>query len=288
MTRIGALFHAFDFRETLREMVNGCAYILHRTRGVETDKLARRIRLKDELFNYSGIQDMGNNGQGSNLGRITTDLNNVRHSSNRQASKKIYKGAYRSIPHFESRLWQPSHIENWSGEKLYSDPAGEYPSFSEYHRATEAREGQSSSQYQGNDYRTASLIRKNDTISNYYPDSLTSSPRPLDDPVLSRILTKQAQSEASGPTLMTSLSNCYHPWLTTSGFTVSTMSPCAPLGKHDHHAPSYQERSQEGSIHDVGTDIQQRDSRHHRELAFHEEFGACMPSVSSSYCTPLF
>ncbi|KAI5119865.1 hypothetical protein M0805_000699 [Coniferiporia weirii] len=48
--RLRALGHAFDFRETLRELWAGCVYILRRWRGIETDGVARRLVVRTELF----------------------------------------------------------------------------------------------------------------------------------------------------------------------------------------------------------------------------------------------
>lgn len=50
VSRFQALCHAFDFRETFRELWAGCVYILRRWRGVETDSNARRLHVKGEVF----------------------------------------------------------------------------------------------------------------------------------------------------------------------------------------------------------------------------------------------
>jgi hypothetical protein len=42
-----------DFRETFREMYASLVYLWHRTRGVETDPLARRIAVHENAFGRS-------------------------------------------------------------------------------------------------------------------------------------------------------------------------------------------------------------------------------------------
>lgn len=54
--RLRSLGHALDFRETLREVWNGCVYIMRRFRGQETDRGARRLAAKEEVF---GGRDWG-------------------------------------------------------------------------------------------------------------------------------------------------------------------------------------------------------------------------------------
>ncbi|KAL5492651.1 hypothetical protein ACEPAI_4098 [Sanghuangporus weigelae] len=50
MPRMRCLLHAFDFRETLREIWEGCAYIFRKWRGFETDPKARRLIIRDDIF----------------------------------------------------------------------------------------------------------------------------------------------------------------------------------------------------------------------------------------------
>ena len=48
--RLRSLAHAFDFRETFRELWAGCLYMTDKARGKETDGEARRKALRRELF----------------------------------------------------------------------------------------------------------------------------------------------------------------------------------------------------------------------------------------------
>ncbi|KAL5504777.1 hypothetical protein ACEPAH_7440 [Sanghuangporus vaninii] len=48
--RMRCLLHAFDFRETLREIWEGCAYIFRKWRGFETDPKARRLVIREDIF----------------------------------------------------------------------------------------------------------------------------------------------------------------------------------------------------------------------------------------------
>ncbi|KAL5531241.1 hypothetical protein ACEPAG_4118 [Sanghuangporus baumii] len=50
MPRMRCLLHAFDFRETLREIWEGCAYIFRKWRGFETDPKARRLIIREDIF----------------------------------------------------------------------------------------------------------------------------------------------------------------------------------------------------------------------------------------------
>lgn len=50
MSRLRALGHAFDFRETFRELWFSCVYMLRNWRGKETDRNARRLNVKAEIF----------------------------------------------------------------------------------------------------------------------------------------------------------------------------------------------------------------------------------------------
>lgn len=54
--RLRSLGHALDFRETLREVWSGCVYIMRRFRGQETDRGARRLAAREEVF---GARDWG-------------------------------------------------------------------------------------------------------------------------------------------------------------------------------------------------------------------------------------
>lgn len=54
--RLRALRHAMDFRETFRELTNGCVCIWHRMRGIETDTRARREAVLEGAFGQSRTQ----------------------------------------------------------------------------------------------------------------------------------------------------------------------------------------------------------------------------------------
>ena len=53
--RFRSLCHVLDFRETLQELCLGFAYIIYRWRGIETDRNARRLSAKEEIFEGQGI-----------------------------------------------------------------------------------------------------------------------------------------------------------------------------------------------------------------------------------------
>jgi hypothetical protein len=51
--RLKSLGHAMDFRETWREIRDGAMYMVHRSRGMETDRVARRTMHLEEAFGHS-------------------------------------------------------------------------------------------------------------------------------------------------------------------------------------------------------------------------------------------
>ncbi|EPQ55002.1 DUF300-domain-containing protein [Gloeophyllum trabeum ATCC 11539] len=53
--RLRSLGHAFDFRETLRELWDGCVYMWYRFRGKETDVLTRRSAVMEDVFGRSRV-----------------------------------------------------------------------------------------------------------------------------------------------------------------------------------------------------------------------------------------
>lgn len=57
--RLYSLGHAFDFRETFREIWAGCIYILDRMRGVEprTDVSARRMVVMEAAFGRARLKE---------------------------------------------------------------------------------------------------------------------------------------------------------------------------------------------------------------------------------------
>ncbi|THH10664.1 hypothetical protein EW145_g1178 [Phellinidium pouzarii] len=69
--RLRALLHAFDFRETLRELWTGWLYIIRRWRGAETDGRARRLLVRKDLFDVSLVlgsrSQRGSSGMGKQL-----------------------------------------------------------------------------------------------------------------------------------------------------------------------------------------------------------------------------
>ncbi|PSR81628.1 hypothetical protein PHLCEN_2v6310 [Hermanssonia centrifuga] len=71
--RLRALGHAFDFRETLRELWAGMIYMVNRTKGRETDAEARRQAVLEGVFGRSRIQIRGSaklQNEGPQLGAV--------------------------------------------------------------------------------------------------------------------------------------------------------------------------------------------------------------------------
>jgi hypothetical protein len=62
--RLRSLGHAFNFRETFREIWAGCIYILDRTRGIEPrpDMGARRIAMMQDVFGHARLGVTGMEG----------------------------------------------------------------------------------------------------------------------------------------------------------------------------------------------------------------------------------
>ncbi|EJD08387.1 uncharacterized protein FOMMEDRAFT_164999 [Fomitiporia mediterranea MF3/22] len=54
-----SLGHAFDFRETFRELWDGLMYIVRRSRGTETDTMARRMAIREDVFSVSNHSRRG-------------------------------------------------------------------------------------------------------------------------------------------------------------------------------------------------------------------------------------
>lgn len=63
--RLRSLAHAFDFRETFREIWAGCIYISDRVRGVEPrpDMGARRMAMMEDAFGRARLRNTGNEQQ---------------------------------------------------------------------------------------------------------------------------------------------------------------------------------------------------------------------------------
>ena len=72
-SRMRCLLHAFDFRETFRELWEGCAYMFRKYRGLETDPKARRMVIREDLFG-KGIPRERLSGKGGSGSRSEADV----------------------------------------------------------------------------------------------------------------------------------------------------------------------------------------------------------------------
>ncbi|KLO10338.1 DUF300-domain-containing protein, partial [Schizopora paradoxa] len=77
--RLRSLGHAFDFRETFREIWHGYLYIFDRMRGRETDQGARRLAVREDLF---GPRQTYREKPPSDKGSITVNIEKQVHVGN--------------------------------------------------------------------------------------------------------------------------------------------------------------------------------------------------------------